>query len=174
MARKVEVKEIDGIQFEVTQLDPKKSQRLLIRVLGHLSHVVGKAAAGISGDPEQGLSLATMDVDLSKVGAAIPALFERLTPDEFEAIQKELLTYARAQRPGADWVQLWPAFDLIMGEEPANPFTGFKVALFAFEVNFGNFSGVLAEHAQRLLAQRGRARQSGSPVQSVKTGTSGG
>lgn len=171
MARKTEEKEIDGIRFEVTQLDPKRSQRLLLRIMGHLSHAMGKAMAGVSGDPEKGLSLETMDLDFSKVGQAIPALFERLTPDEFEGIQKELLTYARAQRPGGEWVQLWPAFDLVMGEEPATPFTGFKVALFAFEVNYGNFSGVLADHARRLLAGR---KPSASPVQSVRTGTSGG
>ncbi len=170
MAKRTEQRVIDGLTFEVTQLDPKRSQRLLLRVMGMLSGALGRAVSGLGGAGGGGkLSLRDLDVDFSKVGEAIPALFEKFTPEQFEELQKELLTYCTVERDGK-WQQLWPVFDLVMAEA-TTPFAGLKLALFAFEVNYGNFSEGLGARVRQML--EARAASPGSNT-SQTTGPSGG
>ena len=165
--RRTETKEIDGLAFTVTQLPPRRAQALLLRVLASLSGAVGKAIAGLVSEKGSALDLRNADLDFAKMGEAIPSLFEKLTPAELEGIQKELLAQCIVEKEGKAQ-ELWPVVDLVLD----SPFTLLRVTLFAFEVNYGNFSAVLAERAQALMAAG--ARSSKASATSPETGRSGG
>lgn len=76
MAIETKSKEIDGVTYTVTQLPGMKALKMQPR----LARVIAPA-----------LALASTDV-----GAGIASLFERLTPDELDAIARELLFNATA------------------------------------------------------------------------------
>lgn len=142
MATKAQEREIDGLVFEVAQLPAMRANKLLVR----LGKVIGPALGKVS-KLMQGGAKSIADAELSAVGEAIEALFDKLTPEEFEAVTKELL--AGASVTGAESVEdggtggkkvpLLPVFDRVM---QGRTVTLGKLLAFAFEVNFADFFGV--------------------------------
>jgi hypothetical protein len=169
MAREAQQKEIDGLTFEVFPLEPKRAQRLLLRVAGLLAPSLGKALGAFNAEDGKPFDMAHAEVDFSALGAAVPALFEKLTPEELEAVQKELFSFAWHIASDGQRHAVWQFFDLVMSKEGATPWTPLKLTLFAWEANFGNFSGALVER----LASLTRAPKSPSLRPLQPTGTAG-
>jgi hypothetical protein len=135
---KTREKIIDGNTFAVTQLPAMRALRLFSRIgrslgpaLGQLAAAAGKGAGSMKLD----------EFDMSTVGEAIAVLFDRLTPDELETLTKELLESARI-----DGRELMREFDIAMQGRVG---TVFKLLMFSFEVNYGDFFGA----ARGLVAQ---------------------
>lgn len=169
MPRETQRKVIDGIEFEVAPLGPRSAQRVLVRTMGLLSASMGKAFGALgAGTPGKPFSLSEAQVDFAALGEAVPALFARLTPEELEALQKELLGPAWALMDGKR-LELWTYFDSVFAQ--AEVFTPLKVTLFAFETNFGNFSAALAGSLEAL--RRGGGQKSTSSNTLRTTGLSG-
>lgn len=148
---------IDGIDFAVGQLPAMRGHRLLPR----LGKAIGPALAqGFDAMGGKG-----GDGDLGKLGAAIGLLFEHLTPDEYEAILRELFSTVAVK--GAP---LMDTFDVALAGKPA---TVIKLAAFCLEANFGNFSGVAQAWAARAAAMTATGSGSSSPSTSATSGPSG-
>lgn len=132
-------RDIDGIHLAVSQLPAMKALRL--------SATLGK----LFGTP-LARALSTIDItnigasDVTAVGAAMLSLFEGLSPDQLEALTKELLGPATA-----DGKPLLATFDLVFAGKVD---TIYKVLGFALEVNYGSFFDVL-----RALGVRAKAAQ---------------
>jgi hypothetical protein len=105
------------------------------------------------------------------MGAAVPALFLKLTPEAFEGVQQDLLAYCWVHDPELGRVELWPHFDRVL---TGRPFAGMKLALWSFEVNYGNFSAALAAAVGQLRARAGARAPASTPEQpSPRNGLSG-
>lgn len=123
---------INGATYSITQLPAMRGMRLFARVARFLGPALGKL--GVSGQKAGGVSEEVL-------GAAVEALFERLAPDEFEAVLTEffwsLKRDGRDVAPKASGSQ----FDLEMAGQLV---TILQLVKFAFEVNFGNFTAAAA------------------------------
>jgi hypothetical protein len=152
---KVEKREIDGSEYTVTQLDAWRAMRLLARVGAVIGPALSVAAdAAATGD--------VMGMSADKAGSVIASLAAKLTPEELEAITRELLWNAlRDDRPISG-----KQFGLEMAGQMA---TVFKLLFFAFEVNYGDFF----DAARGLLAKMPRAAAQFAPPASTTSPTSG-
>lgn len=150
-------KTIDGIEFSVEQL-PGRAALLLSRRLAAIgAPALAKAFTGF-----KGTSIA--DAEISNLGAATAALFDRLPESEFTELVDQLLSTAWVTRDGKRG-PLLPVFDSIMQGHTA---TAYKLLWFAIEVNFGPFGGALLD---RVVAGARAAMVTGSIG---STGPSGG
>lgn len=144
---------IDGMKFTVTQLPAMKG----LRTLNRIGRVLGPAFAKVAGASGSGN---VTDMDLSKLGDAVEALFERLTDDELEQLTRELLAQATC-----DGKLLMPQFDLILAGKVD---VILQLLRFAFEVNYGNFFAGLAG-----MVAAGQAKPSPSPTMLTTPGPAG-
>lgn len=140
--------EIDGVRFSVTQLGARAAMRLLPRI----GRIVGPAIADAT-NAIPGGNLG--EADVAKLGGALGTLFDRLTPEEQDALLETLLQGARVQVEGK-WAPLMESFDFLMA---GKALTVYRLLWFALGVNYGDFTGAL-----RGLAARGKTMASASPA----------
>lgn len=159
MARQAETRAIDDLEVTVQQLPARRAERVFHRLMAAVGPALGAAAANLG----QGGSVLDVDVDL---GAAIKVLFDRLTWQEIEAIQKELLETAIV-KVGDQTAKLMDVVDDVLAGKVG---TLLKITAFAIEVNFRDLFR-MASSADGLLA---KVRRSTSPKMSPASGPAGG
>lgn len=160
MGRQAESRTIDDIDVTVQQLPARRGERVFHRIMTAVGPALGAAAGGLG---DGGAAVLDMDVDL---GEAIRVLFDRLTWQELESIQKELLETAQVTIDGKTGLLLPVVDELLAGKVG----TLLKITAFAVEVNFRDLF-LLASSAGGLLA---RVRPSTSPKTSPASGPAGG
>ncbi len=148
MAIETKSKEIGGVTYTVTQLPGMKALRMQPR----LARVIAPALAQASTD----------------IGAGVASLFERLTPDELEAITRELLYNATA-----DEIPLFGVKGCFESH-----FAGRSeklIALLRFAIEEVNFAGFFAEFGGMLarLATAAKKAPAGSGSSSATTSAPG-
>jgi hypothetical protein len=135
-------KELDGIEFEISQLPSTAAKRLFERLVRAV-----------------GPSLAQSD----DAGKALATLFERLSQKDSEEIEHILLEKALV-KVDDKWVPLKGVYELIFAGKIT---TIYKLLGFALEVNFGDFlkavagSGSLAAKFKEVLSSRLASRTNG-------------
>jgi hypothetical protein len=119
-------KEIDGHTYEVTQLGAMRGLRLLTRI----GAAVGPALAKFAGAADTGLGF-----DVGAAGDALVALFTKLDEKEIEHFVREMLFGGGLKKDGTPVTD--KTFELVMAGQA---FAVLKLLVFAFEVNYGDFS----------------------------------
>lgn len=132
MPREPQTKIIDGYTVQVQALPVFKGQRLFVRLLKTVGGSIGPALAALASSGSKGLG----DMDLSQ---HLPAMFSALSPEELEGITRELLTGAVLDPHGKPQDLLSVADIVFQG----SVLTLLKCAMFAVEVNFGDFRGIV-------------------------------
>lgn len=144
---------IDGTEYEVFMLPPKKARRILVE----MTKVIGPALGGIAGKGDLGK---LMDSDVSGIDwqAAISGLTEKLSDEMLDDHMSEFAKVTQVTGKG----YLSEVFDA--------HFTGavdsmFKWYWFALKVNFGNFFSALESASAPLItaAKAKAAKESESP-----------
>lgn len=164
MPREPQIRLIDGHTVQVQALPVFKGQRLFVRLLKTVGGSIGPALAALASSGSKGLG----DMDLSQ---HLPAMFSALSPEELEGITRELLTGAVLDPHGKPQDLLSVADIVFQG----SVLTLLKCALFAVEVNFGDFRGIVVgmlDDARR----KAQSKESPSPASSGSptSGPSGG
>ena len=132
MPRDPQIRKIDGHTVQVQALPVFKGQRLFVRLLKTVGGSIGPALAALASSGSKGLG----DIDLSQHS---PTMFSALSPEELEGITRELLTGAVLDPHGKPQDLLSVADIVFQG----SVLTLLKCALFAVEVNFGDFRGIV-------------------------------
>jgi len=132
MPRDPQIRVIDGYTVQVQALPVFAGQRLFVRLLKTVGSSIGPALAALASSGSKGLG----DIDLSQ---HLPAMFSALSPDEMEAITRELLTGAVLDPHGKPQ-NLLSVCDIVF---QGSVLTLLKCAMFAVEVNFGDFRGIV-------------------------------
>lgn len=133
---------IDGHDFEVSQLTSKRAVRLVLR-LGKMAGpslmallqtaLQGSGAAVAQGKPSVKGALSALEgLDVSKLGPAFEGFFDRVSEQDLDYLQAELLATATM-----DGAPLWPQYDVALQGQLT---TIFKLLWFALRVQFENFS----------------------------------
>jgi hypothetical protein len=149
--RKTSSRQIGERLFTLTQLPGWRGAKLFWQLSSVLLPALTSLGKGLSIAPEALLSkgVAGLDVDLGALlgnaGHASQMLFEKLPPDEFERIARELLETCSVQKAGVT-VPLMPIFDEEMSGEMGSLL---GLLAFALEVNFKDFLPGLADKAAR-------------------------
>lgn len=140
MALESKSRTIGDLEYEVTQLPYFKAQRLFMRLL----KLAGPALtglftmAGAGGGSGAAVVAALASLEAKQLADLLSGFFEKLDPDEAEAITREILATATVRHKGRV-VQLLPVMEspeIIGGDFWA----GMMVQAFALSVHFGNFS----------------------------------
>lgn len=131
-------KRIDEHDVRCTPHKGRPGARLLARLLKHVGPAFGQLRGIDMGQLKSSSSLAG---DIAAFAPAIAAMFESLTPDDFDSLSCEILSRCAVILPEGGQLKNW---DL---SKPANiddAFAGdlmlmFKVMAFALEVNYAGF-----------------------------------
>ncbi len=150
MPREPQTRIIDGHTVQVQALPVFKGQRLFVRLLKTVGGSIGPALAALASSGSKGLG----DIDLSQ---HLPTMFSALSPEELEGITRELLTGAVLDPHGKPQDLLSVADIVFQG----SVLTLLKCALFAVEVNFGDFRGIVVG---MLDDARRKAQSKASPL----------
>ena len=132
MPRDPQIRVIDGYTVQVQALPVFAGQRLFVRLLKTVGGSIGPALAALASSGSKGLG----DIDLSQ---HLPTMFSALSPEEMEGITRELLTGAVLDPYGSPQ-NLLAVCDLVF---QGSVLTLLKCAMFAVEVNFGDFRGIV-------------------------------
>lgn len=139
--REKESKEIDGITFTVQQMGGKAASRLFVRLNAYLIPALAQVGQAV-GKLDLGKGLGS-DVDVEGItkglAEAARVLFEKLTPDEYEAVNSQLLESATFTADGRT-LPLWPQYDNLLA---GKVLTGLKLFAFALQVNYRDFFNAL-------------------------------
>lgn len=125
--------ELDGVGFILALPPAMRALKLLTR----LGKIAGPAVAAIA-SAAGGRGLKGLDV--AAIGGALLVLFERLSPDDFEQLAKELLQGCRA-RHGDKAVDLVHSFDVVFA---GRPLLALKVLQAQIGFTYGDFFSALA------------------------------
>ncbi len=125
--------EIQGASYEVTQLGAMRGLKLLTRI----GAAVGPAMAQLARAGEEGF-------DIGVAGEALQKLFQKLNEAEIEHFVTEMLFGGALKRNGAPMQK--NMFELEMAGQAM---TILKLLVFAFEVNYGDFSEAAREFLPR-------------------------
>lgn len=151
-------KVIDGETYTFCQLPPKKSLKLLTRLLRIIGPTVGAAMEGIgAGNLGNVAALIGADIDLSVI---VTALCDRLDENEVEAIIDTLLSQVIHNGQG----EVSKKFDALFGGRLPHLF---KVVGEALRVEYGDFLAGMPD-----LSALG-ARAGMTPAKPTSTGTTG-
>jgi len=129
MSKKIQSKKIDGIEFTVQQMPGMASIRFLAvmgQKIGPALSVVGRELQGVK---------SLKDLNEGSIGAIVAASFLNITPDDAEAITRELVSMATAVEGGKSRDLSVEFDDFFQGR----PMLVFKVLGFSLEVNYGSF-----------------------------------
>lgn len=128
---KSESRIIDGAEYTVQQMPAMMAVRMSARLSSIFAPALAKAAGAA-----QGKVSSLLEVDISSLAGALETLMARINEDELADITKKLLHVLRR-----DGIDITKSFDVAMAGQVM---TIFKLLHFAFEVNYGDFSGALA------------------------------
>ena len=141
---KPEEKIIDGHKVVVMQLPGRQANHLKIRLFKLIGSSLGSLvkslkiektdAAAIRGGKK---SLLDTEIDLALISAAIDAVAEKITPEEFDGLVFETLTTTSID---GELVNSPIVFDRVF--TGGNMLFMYKVLLFTLEVNFRDFLAV--------------------------------
>jgi len=164
MPRDPQTRVIDGHTVQVQALPVFKGQKLFVRLLKAVGGSFGPAFAALASSGSKGLG----DIDLAQ---HLPTMFSALSPEELESITRELLTGAVLD-PHSEPRNLLAVCDIVF---QGSVLTLLKCAMFAVEVNFGDFRGIVVgmlDDARR----KAQSKESPSPGSSGSptSGPSGG
>lgn len=126
-------KVIGGTTFEVQQHPARRAMRLLPRLGKLIGPLAGTAKAAASAG---GLG----EIDPDVLARLVGSLFDALSPDEFDALLGELLSFTAIVEPDGRKMPLWPVFDSRMQGRPEDVLV---LAAFSVQVNFGGFFDAL-------------------------------
>ncbi len=121
-------KTIDGEQYTFCQLPPKKSLKLLTRIVRIIGAPLGAALDGIKGTGDVRTALET-DINISMI---VSALCDRLDENEVEAIVDTLLSQVIHAGQG----EVSKRFDVLFSGRLGHLF---KVLAEALKVEYGDF-----------------------------------
>ena len=136
MPARIENLELNSHVFTVSQLPAMRATKLAARLGRVLGPVLATLFSGMKVQPNQEVTLASLlssDLDLERV---VGVLFEKLSPDELEALLREL--FATTQRDGVD---LMPVFDIAFQGDSLGDLV--VLVPFALRVQFGSFGSAL-------------------------------
>lgn len=123
-------KTIDGEKYTFCQLPPKRSLKLMMRILRIVGPTLGVAVEGArTGAGVDIGALLTTDIDVSRI---VSALCERLDENEVEAIVDDLLSQTIHGGKG----EVSRQFDVLFGGRLQHLF---KVVYAALQVEYGDF-----------------------------------
>ena len=122
-------KTIDGEQYTFCQLPPKKSLKLLMRLLRIVGPTMGVAMDGARGGRVDVKTLLEADIDIARI---VSTLCERLDENEVEAIVDGLLSQTIHAGNG----EVSKRFDVLFGGRLPHLF---KVLAEALRVEYGDF-----------------------------------
>lgn len=142
---------IDGRSFIFVQLPAFRAQRLLIRLLRVGGPALGSAVSAGMAAARGGLGA----IDVGALAPVVASLFEKLTPEEYESLLRELLEGVRM-----DGKELLPQFDIAMA---GRPLLTFRLLAESITHNFRDFSDALAGFVSSGAAA-GAASDSSSPT----------
>jgi hypothetical protein len=128
MRNPLEVK-IDGEQYTFCQLPPKRSLKLMTRIIRIVGAPLGAAFNGIKNSGADIQAVMTSDIDLSVI---VAALCDRLEENEVEAIVDELLSQVLHAGQG----EVSRKFDVLFAGRLPHLF---KVLAQALKVEYGDF-----------------------------------
>lgn len=166
MALKTETKEIGGVTYVIGQVPATRSVKLLARLGRVLGPAIGEIAKLFEGvDLKSGKGIAAADIDLSRAGDVLKALFLGLDDAEIDGLLRELFSNVAATS-ATEAGGFLGAFEGDLKKIDAH-FSGnvdrlFRVLFASLEVNFGGFFDVLAALAPRVAAVTGKAK-AGAP-----------
>lgn len=150
MPREPQTKTIDGHVVQVQALPVFAGQRLFLRLLKLVGGSFGPALAALASSGSKGVG----DVDLAQ---HLGSLFATLSVDETEAITRALLAGALLDPNG----KCRPLLDVADTEFQGSVLTLLKCTLFAIEVNFPDFRGIVLG---MLTDARKKAESKASPL----------
>lgn len=160
-------REFDGLEHTIiiTELPAMKAGRLAVRITKILGPALGRSVQGLDLQGAASLDALLGSINFRSVGEGLEVLFEKLTEDEFEGITRALLQPALyGGKP------LMPVFDYVF---KGKFFTMLKVIGFAFEAQFGDFSGAAGDVVERFKAAMSPSSGT-SPEKSSSSGAAGG
>jgi len=165
MPREPQTRVIDGHTVQVQALPVFKGQKLFVRLLKAVGGSFGPAFAALASSGSKGLG----DIDLAQ---HLPTMFSALSPEELESITRELLTGAVLD-PHSEPRNLLAVCDIVF---QGSVLTLFKCAMFAVEVNFGDFRGLVLGMLTDARRKTEESKASPSPGSngSLTSGPSGG
>ncbi len=132
MAKEIKKEKIDNNEYLFTQLDPRKSAKLMLWLLGLVGSPIGKAIGGFKSG-KNGKGLLDAELDFDAVGAALQALFEKADDQKVEEnIDLLLDTVLHEGKP--------LSLDSIVFQ--GKVLHMFKVVRRALEVNYSDFLAV--------------------------------
>ena len=150
MPREPQTKTIDGHVVQVQALPVFAGQRLFLRLLKLVGGSFGPALAALASSGSKGLG----DVDLTQ---HLGSLFATLSVEETESITRDLLAGAILDPHG----KCRPLLDVANIEFQGAVLTLLKCTLFAIEVNFPDFRGIVLG---MLTDARRKAESKASPL----------
>jgi hypothetical protein len=118
-----QTKNIDGEEWELSQLTAFRGLRLLTRIGAAAGPALSKLGAMMSGG----------EIDLALAGELIEGLFQKLNEDEITHFVKEMLFGGGLKMNN---VLVEKPFDTLMA---GKTMTIFKLLFWGFEVNYGDF-----------------------------------
>lgn len=134
--------EIDGANYTIGTLPPRRSLRLQNRLLRAVGPAIAQLIASVKPGPGGKVSLG--EVDVVAIAAGVQGLMAQLTADEQDAIMAELLSTVTVEQNGRS-APVMSVFDAhFEGRIPAV----YKLMWAALEANFGNFTGPLVAAAR--------------------------
>lgn len=160
-------REFEGLEHQViiTELPAMKAGRLAVRISRILGPALGRAVQGLDLEGASSLDALLESVNFKSVGEGLELLFDKLTEDEFEGITRALLQPALyGGKP------LMPMFDVVF---KGKFITMLKVIGFAFEAQYGDFSGAAGDVVERFKAAMSPSSGT-SPEKLSSSGAAGG
>ena len=148
MSRVAEEIQLGEHTYTVQQLPARPALKLFNKLARVATPALGKLMSGGA--------TKISELDTANLGAALEALFERLTPEQQDQMTEELLQAALV-----DGAPLWPQFNVHFQGRIAEVF---QLLRFALKVNFGDFFKGLLAAAGSLSPKKPAEKPSTSPT----------
>lgn len=155
MARQIVEVTIDGRDYQIANLDPFVSFRILTRLTKMAAPSAGKLADSVGSAAGKGSNLLESDLGGEAVGLVLEQLAERLDEGELEKTLRELLGAVLIVTEGGAPRKLNPLMDLA-GEVPHM----LTIAAEVIKVEFGGFLPLARSIASRLSPAKSSKSQS--------------
>lgn len=163
MGTKTETRTIDGMTFELSQLDGWTGLRMSAR----LGRLLGPAIAGVLTSAKK-LESGETDIPPESIGRALALLFEQLTPSELESLTRDLLQGAVYEHPKGR-VPLLEVYSEVMRGK-----LGTAMALVRWSIEFNGFFDLARGLLGKAAGGLGALSLSTSEPTSPKSGPPGG
>jgi hypothetical protein len=142
-------REIDGLEFTVSMLPPKKARATLLR----LSRLVGPALAELA----QGKAESILDLDTSHVLAAVSRFFAGMAEEDLEHFVSTFQSVTLVPIPDMPEAKPIPPGDALFAGR--GTLIVFKWLIFCLEVNYSDFLDELKGQLTRLPTRKASLSQ---------------